>query len=273
MASEGGVPYVLGHSEQELARLEKQSELFGRETRNVLIEAGLAPGMRVLDVGCGAGDVSLMAASIVGPTGSVLGIDRAPAALDLATARAARAGQNWVRFQEADIFSFDPSEKFDAAIGRFILMHVPDAVAVVKRLVQFLRPGGSIAFLELDIDQAGAVPPLPLLSQCIHWITATYRRVGVEPNMGSALYAAFRAAGLSPRLTATARIESGGESAAYGFAAQTIVSLIPAMEQHGIATAAEIGGDTLAARLRESAVAGDHCIFMPRLVGAWAQKA
>jgi len=227
----------------------------------------------VLDVGCGAGDVSMMAAAIVGPEGSVLGIDRAGQALSVARARAERAGYSQLRFEEADLFSFEPGQTFDAAIGRFILMHVADPVAVLKRLVRFLNPGGSVAFLEMDIDQVGAVPPLPLLTQCLGWITGTYRRVGVEPNMGSQLYAAFRAAGLDPRLAATARIESGAASIAYGFAAQTIVSLIPTMEKLGIATAAEIGVDTLAVRLRDAAVAGDHCIFMPRLIGAWAKKA
>jgi len=274
MRTDGGtVPYVLGHSEQELVRLELQSEVFATETNNVLRSAGLKPGMSVLDIGCGVGDVSLIAARMVGPEGSVLGIDRAGQALSVARARAERAGYGWLRFQEADIFSFEPDSTFDAAIGRFILMHVADPVGVLKRLTQFLNPGGAVAFLELDIEQAGAVPELPLLSQCIAWITTTYRRVGVEPNMGSRLYAAFHAAGLDPRLAATARIESGPDSIAYGFAAQTIMSLVPTMEKLGIASAAEIDVDTLAARLRDAAVAGDHCIFMPRLIGAWAKKA
>ena len=229
--------------------------------------------MSVLDIGCGAGDDSLIAAEMVGSGGRVLGIDRAAQALSFARARAERGGYGWLRFQDADMFSFDPEEKFDATIGRFILLHVADPVGVLKRLTRFLNPGGAVAFLEMDIDLAGAFPQLPLLSQCIEWITATYRRVGVEPNMGSGLYAAFRASGLDPRLAATQRIESGANSIAYEFAAQTIASLIPTLEKLGVATPAEIDIDTLAARLRDSAVAGDHCIFMPRLVGAWAKKA
>jgi hypothetical protein len=176
-----------------------------------------------------------------------------------------------VAFRDADIFSLETDTVFDAVIGRFILMHVADAVGAVKRLASLVRPGGAVAFVELDIDQAGAIPDLPLLTRAIGWITATYRHVGVEPNMGSALYATFRAAGLSPELTATARIQSGPRSAAYGFAAQTVASLVPAMEKFGVATPAEIGIDTLAARLRDAAVAGDHVIFLPRLVGAWAK--
>ena len=274
MRTDGGtVPYVLGHSEQELARLERQSEVFAKETRSVLVNAGLKAGMTVLDVGCGAGDVAMIAAELVGPDGSVLGVDRAGQALSVARARAERAGFSWLRFEDADVFSFEPQGKFDAAIGRFILLHIADPVGVLKRLTRFLNPGGAVAFLEMDIDQAGAVPPLPVLTQCIDWITATYRRVGVEPNMGSGLYAAFRAAGLNPRLAASQRIESGADSIAYGFTAQTLVSLVPVMERLGIASAAEVDVDTLTARLRDAALAGDHCIFMPRLIGAWAKKA
>jgi ubiquinone/menaquinone biosynthesis C-methylase UbiE len=274
MRSDGGhVQYVLGHSAQELDRLERQSQLFASETRALLQRAGLKPGMKVLDVGCGVGDVAMIAAEIVGREGSVLGLDRASQALSVARARAERAGHASLHFEEADIFAYEPTTTFDAAIGRFILMHVADPVGVLKRLTTFLNPSGVVAFLEMDIDQAGAIPPLPLLTQCIDWITATYRRVGVEPNMGSGLYAAFRAAGLDPHLAGTTRIESGADAAAYGFAAQTVASLMPAMDKLGIATSADIGIDSLAARLRDSALAGDHCILMPRLIGAWAKKA
>ena len=265
--------YVLGHSEQELARLERQSRLFANETKSVLVNAGLKPGMAVLDVGCGVGDVALAAAELVGPTGSVLGIDRAAEALSVARAGAEQGGHGKLRFEEADLFSYEPDQRFDAAVGRFILTHVADPAAVLKRLTRFLNPGGIVAFLEFDIEEAGARPPLPLLSQCISWITTTYRAVGVEPNMGSLLYATFRAAGLDPRLAATQRIESGANSIAYAFAAEALASLIPTMEELGIATAAEVDVDTLAARLRDAAGAGDHCIFMPRLVGAWAKIA
>jgi ubiquinone/menaquinone biosynthesis C-methylase UbiE len=263
-------PYLLGHSEKELIRLERQGQIFGAETRDVLRRAGISPGMRVLDIGCGVGDVSMIAAEIVGPTGKVLGIDNAEKALIPAQARAARAGYHWLTFAGADIYAFEPDEPFDAVIGRFILMHVPDAVAALKSMARLIRPRGIVAFIEMDIDQAGAVPEIPLFRQCINWITATYRKVGIEPNMGSMLYTTFRAAGLEPRLNGTCRIESGPDSIAYTFAAETLRSLLPSTERFGIATADEIDLDTLVERLHEAATTGDHCIFMPRLIGAWA---
>jgi ubiquinone/menaquinone biosynthesis C-methylase UbiE len=265
-------PYVLGHSEQELARLERQGELFSVETRDVLRRAGIKTGMNVLDVGCGAGDVSMIAAEKVGPAGSVLGIDNAGTALGTAKARAKRAGYDWLQFDEADLYAFDAAERFDAITGRLILMHIPDPVAALKHLGRLLNDNGVITFIEMDITQAGAVPEMPLLTQCIKWIVETYRHVGVEPDMGSKQYATFRAAGFQPRLTGTTRIESGPDSIVYQFTAQTLASLLPAMEEHGIATADEVGIDTLAERLRAAAIAGDHCIMLPRLIAAWASK-
>ena len=271
--ADGERPYILGHSEPELARLERQGELFRAETREVLTRAGLAPGMRVLDVGCGVGDVSLVAAEIVGPSGAVLGIDRADNALSLARARAARAGYGWTDFRDADLYAFETEQRFDALVGRFILMHIADPVGAIRRLAGFLDPGAIVAFIELDIEQAGAVPELPLLRRCIGWIAATYRVVGAEPNMGSQLYATFRAAKLSPSLAGMTRIESGEEVAVFAFAAQTLASLLPRAEAAGIATAAEVDIATLADRLHAEAKGTDCCIFMPRLIGAWARTA
>jgi ubiquinone/menaquinone biosynthesis C-methylase UbiE len=263
--------YVLGHSEQELARLERQADLFRAETTDTLRRAGLTQGMHVLDVGCGTGDVAMVAAELVGPSGSVLGIDTAEEALAAARARAARLERDWLRFERSDIHGFEAKGDFDAVTGRFILLHLADPAGALKHLAGCLRPGGIAAFIEMDIEQAAASPELPLLTQCIDWITSTYRRVGVEPNMGSLLYATFRKAGLTPQLAGHCRIESGPHAFAFAYAAQTLQSLLPKITELGIATAAEIDVDTLADRLRVEAVAGDHCLFLPRLIGAWAR--
>lgn len=273
MRADGTGSYVLGHSEQELARLEHQSEIFGFETRQLVYRAGLKPGMHILDVGCGVGDVAMIVADIVGPTGSVLGLDRAPEALSLARDRAEHAGYSWLRYVDGDLYTFEPSRKFDAVVGRFILMHVPDRTGALRRLTRFLNPEATVAFIEMDIDQAGAVPKLPLLDRCLTWITATYERVGVESNMGSKLYTTFRAIGLNPAVAGMTRMTGGGEAAIYAFTAQTLTSLLPTMEDLGIATAAEVDIDTLADRLLRDAVAGDHCVMLPRLVMAWAKTA
>lgn len=127
-----------------------------------------------------------------------------------------------------------------------------------------------MAFLEFDIETAGAVPEMPLLTRCLDWISRTYRRDGIEPNMGSHLYATYRAAGLTPNLVGSCRIDRPPATEVFGFAAETVRSLLPRITALGLATAEEVDVDTLAARLSRDAVEGDHCIFLPRLVGAWS---
>jgi SAM-dependent methyltransferase len=79
----------MSSAEVELQRLIDQSRFYGELTEEVLRRAGISARMRVLDVGCGAGDVSLLVASLVGPSGSVIGIDRMPESAQLARARVA----------------------------------------------------------------------------------------------------------------------------------------------------------------------------------------
>ncbi|MFX5960991.1 methyltransferase domain-containing protein, partial [Acinetobacter baumannii] len=71
--------YVMGRSTAETDRLKRQSQLYDASTWQLLREAGLAPGMKVLDVGSGAGNVSFVAASLVGEGGKVVGVDSNPA--------------------------------------------------------------------------------------------------------------------------------------------------------------------------------------------------
>ena len=116
---EAASAYVLGYSEQELERLQGQANLFADLTRDILLRAGLAPGMRVLDIGCGAGDVSIIAADIVGSQGAVQGIDPSTEALSLARSRLDSMGKSWVKFAPGTIESIGDVSEFDAIIGRF----------------------------------------------------------------------------------------------------------------------------------------------------------
>src|ERR1700690_4014759 len=84
------VEYVLGHSSRELDRLSFQGTVLAPFSRHLFNQAGIVPGMRVLDVGSGSGDVSFLAAELVGESGHVLGVDRSAPAVERARARAIR---------------------------------------------------------------------------------------------------------------------------------------------------------------------------------------
>jgi ubiquinone/menaquinone biosynthesis C-methylase UbiE len=134
--------YPLGYSEQEARRLADQGAFLEDLTEDALRRAGLVPGMSVLDIGCGVGDVSFLAARLVGTDGNVLGIDRASSSVETARRRGASLGVTNARFEEADIATFETTQKFDAVVGRLVLLYLPNPAAVLRRLSRHLRPGG-----------------------------------------------------------------------------------------------------------------------------------
>ena len=93
--------YLFGHSATETERLRLQARIFALYTARFLEDAGIVRGMKVLDVGTGAGDVALLLADLVGPEGSVIGVDSNPELVETARARVAEAGLGNVSFVSA----------------------------------------------------------------------------------------------------------------------------------------------------------------------------
>lgn len=117
-------------------------------TERLLLGAGIRRGMQILDLGCGDGDISLLAAKLTGPNGLVLGVDRDPEMLNAARNRAWREDLNHVYFLDAAVGDLPDVGPFDAVIGRHFLDHTEDPVATVRQAARLLRPGGVMAFHE-----------------------------------------------------------------------------------------------------------------------------
>jgi ubiquinone/menaquinone biosynthesis C-methylase UbiE len=267
------VGYPPGYSEAEARRLAQQATLLEDLTENLFLRAGLARGMNVLDAGCGLGDVSFLAARLVGESGSVLGIDRAPSSVETARRRAEYHRVTHATFMEADLSTFRPDRTFDAVVGRLVLLYVPDAPSVLRRLSRAVRPSGIIAFQEYDMSQAAQEPESQLFKQVRRWILGTFSAAGVQVNMGTKLYATYLRAALPHPTIISAALVHCGPTASRGYEdiAGVVRSLLPLIESNGIASSAEIEIDTLADRLQEDALANERVYFMPRLVGAWAR--
>jgi len=262
--------YPLGYSEQEARRLAEQGALLEELTAAVFQRAGLRAGMRVLDIGCGVGDVSLLAARLVGPQGAVLGIDRADSSVETARKRANVLGVGHARFEQSDLATLDAQQTFDALVGRLVLLYLPDPAATLKRLSRNLRPGGIIAFQEFDMSATSQVPAGELFLAVRKWLLQAFAAAGAELDMGTKLFSTFLRAELPPpEMTAATPIACGPATEGYGYVAAVLRSLLPLIERTGIATAAEIDIDTLALRMREDAIAHERIMFLPRVVGAW----
>jgi len=86
--------------------------------------------------------VALLAADLVGSKGRVVGVDRNGAGLEIARARAKSAGLSHLMFREGNLADIGSDEKFDAVVGRLVLMYQPDPAATLRQLASHLKPGG-----------------------------------------------------------------------------------------------------------------------------------
>jgi 2-polyprenyl-3-methyl-5-hydroxy-6-metoxy-1,4-benzoquinol methylase len=265
--------YALGHSEHELERLSRQGEVFLPFTCQLFEQAGIGPGMRVLDVGSGAGDVSFLAADLVGPGGSVIGVDCAEVAVEWANTRARSRQIGNVSILLGDPADMEFSQQFDAIVGRFVLMYYPDPVDAIRKLARHLGSMGLMVFQEFDVDYIRSQPSAPTFERAAELMKRTLRAAGTRIQLGSELYPVFLAAGLpGPSLRMDILIGGGVEFQGYDILAGTIQSLLPVMEQLGITTASEISFPTLAERMRDEVVAGKGVALSPALIGAWSRK-
>lgn len=266
-------PYVLGHSTRELERLRAQAQLIDPFTRECLIEAGVRTGMRVLDVGCGVGDVSLIVADLVGGAGEVVGVDRAPSALAVARSRASVAGRSQLSFIEGDPATMTFAERFDAVVGRYVLQFQPDPAAMLRVLSQRVRAGGIVAFHEIDWGGARSFPPAPTYDRCCGWIVDTLQQLGAQPHMGIRLHATFTAAGLAAPSMRLGAVLGAGTHAAnqVGLLTDLMHTLLPEMERLGVISSGDVDVAALSDRIYREVCLQDSVIIPRTEIAAWAR--
>jgi SAM-dependent methyltransferase len=264
--------YVLGHSTVELRRLESQASVIDPVTRRFMVEAGVSAGMRVLDVGSGAGDVAMLVAELVGPEGSVVGFDRSAPAMELARDRAAARSLSNVRFLVGGVDELDVDGSFDAVVGRYVLQFQPDPAAMLAALAARVRTGGLVVFHELDWVGVSSDPPVPTYDRLREWLQAAVERSGASVHMGLALPNVFVRAGLdAPELRLEQRLGAGASAGeVLERMAQLAETLSPRLEEMGIG-ADELALETLRERMRAEVVAIGSLVRSHLQVGAWTR--
>jgi ubiquinone/menaquinone biosynthesis C-methylase UbiE len=273
-ARSNAADYAMGSTDHERMRLMRQGAILRGFLARAFRAAGIAPGMRVLDLGCGVGDVAMLAADLVGPDGSVVGIDRDAASVAWASKRVAEAGYKNIRFQVAEFHEFNDTQAFDALVGRFILMYLPDPAAILRHLSQRLRPGAAIAFMEPDFTVPSRVfPELPQFKNGNFWISEVLRRSGARIDMGMRLYATYRDAGFVNTATDVSHLSGCGMSRGMAeYFVDTLRSVLPKIIEYGLATSEEVQIDTLADRVEATAREADPQWVASRYISAWARK-
>ena len=240
-------------------------------TKRLLQDAGISPGMRVLDLGCGTGEVSLLLARLVEPFGEVVGVDRDATALALAQQRAQEHYYSHLSFvlAQLDAVPFELGV-FDAIVGRRVLMYLPKPAEIIRQLTTFLRPNGLMIFQESDSTMVPArLKTLPLHDQVLGWMWQTVEHEGANIQIGFQLHAILQAAGLSvEHLRAEPVIQ--GQNTHYPLAF-VIQAMLPRIIQSGVATETEIDIATLEQRLNAERPA--NVVYISDMsFGIWGRK-
>jgi SAM-dependent methyltransferase len=221
-----------------------------------------------LDLGSGVGDVALIAAQLVGPSGAVVGIERDARSVERARARTVEAGLVHVTFVQSDADAISSDEPFDAVVGRYILMFLPDPVAVLRSLARFVRPEGVLAFQEPDwtsfLEEAAR---LPLWSVAASLLVKTLQQCGTNTDMGSGLSRVFHQAGL-PSPTVRSDCLIGSES----WLPDCLHSVRPTMLELGFALDALGDFNSLHERLSGELSAFKARTPLASIVSAWSRN-
>ena len=227
--------------------------------------------MRVLDVGCGGGDVSLLVSGLVGSRGSVVGFDRSEAAVDAAVARVEGLAYGNVTFVSGDVDRLVDHGPFDAIVGRYVLQFVDDPAAFVGSLAALAKPGAPVVFHELDWSGVTSDPPVPTYDRLASWLEEVIERSGAACTPGCACRASSSRAGLGyPEMRIEQRAGAGSTSVdvverMVGLAR----TLAESMVESGVAGRDELDLPTLHARIMAEAVATGSVLCSHLQVGAW----
>ncbi len=258
--------YVLRSGAVGAQRLQLLARVLWPSTRALLRRAGLRAGMRCLDVGCGAGAVTLALARWVGPAGRAVGIDRDGAALEIAR-RAAASLRLSALFRQADAQELDEPPVHDLVYARFLLTHLREPAAALARLAAAARPGGVVVVEDIEFAAHFSAPACPAFTRYVTLYQEVVRRRGADPDIGPRLFGLFCDAGLDPvRLKVVQPAYSRGPGKR--LAALTLEHIREAVKAAGLATNGEI--DDLLAELDAFAADGRAVLSLPRIFQLWA---
>src|SRR4029079_7068709 len=189
--------YLLGRGEAEEARLRRQIADLAPDSDAQFEKIGIKAGERILDLGCGNGGVLHLLGKRVGPTGSVLGIERSPHFAGLERRFVTDHALPQVEVREGDAYDTGlPRASFAGAHMRFVLVNVPEPERIVHEMVSLVRPGGWVASFEADSVSLICDPPSPAWTRLLDAYIAYSSVQGIDLFVGRRTHRLFRDAGV-----------------------------------------------------------------------------
>jgi len=262
--------YILATGGKDARRLRLLHDVYGPGTEALLRRAGLRPGLRVVEIGCGSGNTACWVAEQLGPDGRILAVDVSPGQIDQARQQARSRNLGNIEFQVADAYSPRlPEGAFDFAYCRLVLMHLTRPAKALAAMRDLVRPGGVVACEEMDLGYWLCDPPAETMTRFFTLNTALGERRGEHFSLGASLHRVFREVGFArPEVGSNFTLALRGERKR--LLGMTFVEFAPELVQEGLATQEEV--DRLAAGLMALADDDTTLFGLPLVVQVWATR-
>jgi SAM-dependent methyltransferase len=262
--------YILATGAKEVERLHLLEQVYGPQSQALFRRAGLREGLRVVEVGCGSGNMSCWLATQVGPGGSVVGIDNSPAQIEQARRQADALGLRNVRFAVAEAYTPGlPAASFDMAYCRLVLMHLARPADGLRAMRDLVRPGGRVLCEEMDLTRWVCDPPSPLMDRLFQLNVALGDRHGGHFRLGTSLHRLFHQVGLpTPDVGANFPFALRGETKR--LIGLSFREFAPELVREGLASQSEV--DVIAAEALRLADDDATLFGFPLIVQVWASR-
>jgi SAM-dependent methyltransferase len=261
--------YIIRGGVEGQQRLEVVARVLWPTTSRLLIEAGLAPGMTCLDLGCGGGDVTLQLAATVGPKGQVIGVDMDEVKLGLARRNATRLGLANVQFRRLNVQDWVEESRYDYLYARFLLTHLADPLGMLRRMLRAVRPGGVAVVEDIDFGGHFCYPPCAGFDAYVRLYRAAAAQRGADADIGPKLYGMWLDAGWrNPRFNVIQPAFTSGEGKQ--LALLTFINIANSVLSGKLATDAEL--QSAIDDLTRFTADPRTLISLPRVFQLWARR-
>lgn len=260
--------YVLRGGDEGAKRLALLARVKWPTTKALLRRAGLRKGMRVLDVGCGGGAVTLQLAHWVGPRGQAVGIDQDERAIELAALEAKRRRLPAV-FRSSQATDRHEKGSYDLVFARFLLTHLPDPEKALMQMVQAAKVGGTVVVEDIDFPGSFCHPACGAYDRYVDLYQQVSKRRGGDPAIGPRLLELSADAGLKD-LQVEVILPTFREGEGKLIAPVTMEHIRESVLSEKLATSREI--DATVAELESFAADPMTLMSLPRIFQVWGRR-
>lgn len=261
--------YIISGGAEGKNRLNILSGILHEHTKSVLERNGVATGISFLDVGCGGGNVSVMAAQMIGNNGRITAIDFDEEIISLNRKDAETMGVPNISYHAMSAYDIGFHNEFDVAYTRFLLSHLQEPLKVLEKIVHSLKPGGRIIAEDVHFSGHFCYPQCSAFDRYVQLYTTAGLQRGQNPEIGTALFSLFKEAGVKDlhfEVTQPAFHTGEGKWMAY----ITLDKIKDVVIQQGLADATEV--NNILSELEAFTKDESTIISLPRIFSVWGVK-